>query len=134
MTGKENRLWTSIGNLFWVSVALLMLTAHVIIQHKFPLFTPPATLNKPTWIRVALKGELLVHILFLGVVILGIRNRIPDWAHPHYSDDGTLGIGSTQIADSAKTRWSEIASIILEFGVYLGAWAWVYGIFKEVLK
>lgn len=134
MTSEESSFWTSKGNLFWVGVALVMLTAHVIIRHKFPLFTPPATLDKPAWIRTALYGELVVHILFLGAVIVGIRNRIPSLKRPSYSDDGTLSISSSQTASRAIARWSEIAGIIVEFSVYLGAWAWVYGIITPLLK
>lgn len=128
MTSEANPFWTSTGNLVWASVAVLMFAAHVIIRHKYPIFTPPATLDKPAWIRGALYGELLVHILFLGAVIVGVRNRIPGLKHPSYSDDGTLSIASSQPAGRSTARWSEIAWIIVEFGVYIGAWAWVYGI------
>ncbi len=128
MTSEEDSFWTSKGNLIWVTLALFMLAAHIIIRHEFPTFTPPATLDKPAWMRTALYVELLVHILFLGAVIVGIRNRIPSLKRPSYSDDGTLTIGSSQPADRAATRWGEIAGIIVEFGVYLGAWAWIYGI------
>ncbi|MEO6910033.1 MAG: hypothetical protein ABI158_03825 [Edaphobacter sp.] len=134
MTNKDNSFWTSTGNLIWVSLALLALAAHAIIQHKFPNFTPPATLDKPTWMRTALYGELFVHILFLGAVIVGIRNRIPNLKRPSYSDDGTLSIGSSQLASRATTRWSEIAGIIVEFSVYLLAWAWIYGNIPAFLK
>jgi hypothetical protein len=134
MASEENSFWTSTGNLIWVSIALLMLASHVIIRHKFPIFTPPATLDKPAWMRTALYGELFVHILFLGAVIVGIRNRIPNLKRPSYSDDGTLSIGSSQPASHATTRWSEIGGIVVEFGVYLGAWAWVYGIITALLK
>jgi hypothetical protein len=128
MTGEEHSFWTSKGNIFWVTVALLMLAAHAITHHKLPAFTPPATLDKAAWIRAVLYGELLVHILFLGAVITGIRNRIPSMKRPSYSDDGTLSLGSSQLSSRAATRWKEIAGIMVEFGVYLVAWAWVYGI------
>ena len=77
---------------------------------------------------MALYGELLVHIAFLGAVIVGIRNRIPSLRHPSYSDDGTLSIGSSQLSIRPEIRWGEIAGILLEFAVYLTIWAWAYGL------
>jgi hypothetical protein len=129
MTGEEKSLWVSKGNLGWLALAVGLLTTHVITRHLLPGFTPPATPDKSAWMRVALYGELFVHIVLLGSVIVGIRNRIPNLKRPSYSDDGTLSIGSPQVLGRATTpRWNEIIGIIAAFGIYLAAWAWVYDI------
>jgi hypothetical protein len=128
MNGADRGLWASKGNIFWITLAVLLLTTHIVVKHLMPAFNPPATLDKPYWMRAALYGELLVHIFVFGAAITGIRNRIPSLKRPSYSDDGTLSIGSSQPSISENTRWGEIASILLEFLIYLAAWAWVYGI------
>jgi hypothetical protein len=128
MEPLESRFWTSRGNLLWVSFAVLLLVIHVVVKHQFPAFTPPASSGKPTWMRWGLFGEMYVHIAFLGAVIVGIRNRIPSLKNPSYSDDGTLSIGESQSSSRDTTRWGQIGGIVLEFALYLGIWAWVYGI------
>jgi hypothetical protein len=128
MNNGEKPFWTSKGNLFWAALALLMLGTHALISHRYPAFTPPATPDKPDWMRAALYGELVVHIVFLGAVITGIRNSIPSLNRPNYSDDGTLDIGSSQPSRQAAGRWGEVAAIALEFGIYLAVWARMYGI------
>ncbi len=99
---------------------------HLGTKYYYPSFTPPATLDKPLWIRVGLYGELCFHIGVLGAMIVGIRNRIPFLRTPSYSDDGTVGIG----VESAYERihWGHIFKIVVQFALYLGVWAWVYGI------
>ena len=112
----------------WIGAALLILSLHAAVRHAFPTFTPPATDDKPAWIRFSLQGEFLLHLAFLGAVITGIRNRIPGLKRPSYSDDGTLSITSSEPLIDDEVRWAEIGFILVEFAIYLATWAWVYGI------
>ena len=105
------QFWTSKANLFWVTLALLLATFHLVAHHNFPELNPPASPNKPSWIRVSLYGELAIHILFLGAVITGIRNRVTGLKSPSYSDEGTLSIGSSEPSTEAGIRWGEIGGI-----------------------
>jgi hypothetical protein len=126
---SENaQFWMSKANLFWVTLALLLVAFHVVIHHRFPEFNPPATPNKPSWMRMSLYGELAIHILFLGAVITGVRNRVPGLKRPSYSDEGTLSIGSSESSREAEIRWSEIGGILIEFVLYLAMWGRIYGI------
>lgn len=125
---ENTQFWTSRANLFWVALALLLMGFHLAVRHSFPAFNPPATPDKPFWMRGALYGELAIHILFLGAVITGIRNRIPGWKRPSYSDDGTLSIGSAEPSSGPGIRWSEIGGIVIEFVFYLAIWGWIYKI------
>jgi hypothetical protein len=131
-TGIKNentQFWTSKANLSWIALALLLVAFHLVVRHSFPQFNPPATPNKPSWVRVSLYGELAVHILFLGAVITGITNRIPDLKRPSYSDEGTLRIGSFSDGyTGGGIHWGEIGGILIEFALYLAMWGWIYGI------
>jgi hypothetical protein len=99
---------------------------HVAVRHQWPGFTPPATPDKPSWMRISLYGEFGVHITFLGAVITGIRNRVPCLKNPRYNDDGIQDIRSTEPLISTDPNWGEIAIIIVEFATYLAIWAWIY--------
>lgn len=125
---EYTQFWTSKANLFWVVLALLLVTFHIVVHRNFAEFNPPATPNKPSWMRVVLYGELAIHILFLGAVITGIRNRIPGLKHTSYSDEDALSIGSPEPSTEAEIRWGEIGCILIEFALYLVMWGWVYGI------
>ena len=124
--GKSNSLWKSRANLFWIFLALAVLTVHLALRHWYPRFTPPASPGKPLWMRTALYGEFAIHIAMLGAVITAIRNRIPWWKQPTYDDEGTLTIDSTEILPQPKTQWAETGWIVLEFLIYLAMWARVY--------
>ena len=76
--------------------------------------------------RTGLYGEFVIHAALLGAVITAIRNRIPWWNQPTYSDEGTLTIDSTEILPQPETQWAEIGWIVLEFAVYLLLWAKIY--------
>jgi len=128
MTDERNGWITSRANLIWISAALLLIGLHVAVRHDWPGFTPPATPDKPEWIRVALDGEFGVHLAFLGAVITGIINRIPSLKNPSYTYDGTLSISSSEPLASIDPKWGEIVIIAIEFFAYLAAWAWVYHI------
>jgi hypothetical protein len=123
---KSNSFWRSGPNLFWIVLALTMLAVHIIVRRRYPAFTPPASPDKPLWMRAGIYGELALHIAVLGAVITAIRNRIPCWKQPTYSDEGTLTIDSTKILPQPETEWAEIGWIALEFSIYLALWARVY--------
>jgi len=105
-----------------------MYALHLAIGHRFPQLNPPATPDKPEWIRIALYGEFLTDIVVFGAVITAIRNRVAALKHPGYSDDGTLTIAMSQTSNAAVIRWGEIAIVVAEFVIYLAVWAWIYGI------
>jgi hypothetical protein len=126
--GKSNSLWRSGANLFWIALALATLAVHVTVRHWYPSFTPPSSPDKPLWMRTGLYGEFVIHIAALGAVITGIRNRIPWWKQPAYSDEGTLDIKCSQPSMQQETRWGEIGWIVLEFSIYLALWARIYGL------
>jgi hypothetical protein len=126
---KSNSFWRSGPNLFWIALSLAALAVHVTLRNWYPSFTPPASSDKPLWMRTALYSELALHIAVLGAVITAIRNRIPWWKRPAYSDEGTLTIDSTEILPQPETQWAEISWIALEFSIYLAIWARVYRIF-----
>jgi len=116
---KSNSFWRSGPNLLWIAVALAMLAVHLTVRHWYPGFTPPASPDKPLWMRTALYGEFVIHIAMLGVVITAIRNRIPWLKQPSYSDDGTLTIEFAESLPQSETQWAEISWIGLEFALYL---------------
>jgi hypothetical protein len=128
MTDERHSWITSRINLSWIAAALLLSGLHIAVRHQWPGFTPPASPDKPEWIRIALYSELGAHIVFLGVAIMGVRNRIPCLKTPSYSDDGTLSISSSEPFVSTDPKWGEIAAIVFEFAAYLAIWAWVYRI------
>lgn len=123
---KSNDFCRSGPNLFWIVVALAMLAAHVTVGHWYPGFAPPASQDKPLWMRTALYGEFVIHIAMLSAAITAIRNRIPWMKQPSYSDDGTLSIESPEALPQPETQWVEISWIALEFALYLLLWAKVY--------
>jgi hypothetical protein len=123
---EAQAFWTSKSNLRWIKIAILVLVIHLAIKYHFPAFVPPATPDNPRWMRVLLFGELYVlHLGFLGTLLGEIVNR---WSRASDSDDETLSIGSTQVASRETTRWGEVVGIVIEFTIYLAAWAWVYRI------
>lgn len=128
MADENDRFLTSRANLCWVTLALLIYALHLALGHRFPQLNPPATPDKPEWVRMALYGEFLADILVFGAVITTIRNRIPALKNPGYSDDGTLTIATSQIPRASAVRWGEIGIIVAEFAVYLALWALIYGI------
>jgi hypothetical protein len=128
MADEKGRFLTSRANLCWVTFALLIYAVHLILEHRFPQLNPPATPDKPEWIRMALCGEFLADIVVFGAVVTAIRNRIPALKNPGYRDDGTLTIATSQMSRARAVRWGEIGIIVAEFAVYLALWALVYGI------
>src|ERR1700744_5384380 len=105
MVDKKSGFLTSRGNLRWVTLALLMYALHLAIGHRFPLLNPPATPDKPGWIRIALYGEFLTDIVIFGAVVTAIRNRVPALKRPAYSDDGTLTIATSQTSNTGAVEW-----------------------------
>jgi hypothetical protein len=123
---KSNNFWRSGANLFWTALALTMLAAHATARHWYPAFTPPASPDKPLWMRAGLYAEFAIHISVLGALITAVGNRIPWLRKPAYSDEGTLSIESAEALPQAETQWAEIGWIVLEFLIYLIIWARVY--------
>ena len=114
------------ANFTWMLLAFGFAVLHLTVRHWTPIFTPPASANKPLWVRTGLCSEMVFHAVVLGAVITSIRNRIPWWRQPSYADEGTLTIDSAEISPQPETRWAEIAVIVVEFALYLLLWAWVY--------
>jgi hypothetical protein len=116
------------ANLTWCCLAFAIAASQVIIHRRIPAFTPPASPDKPSWVRAGLYGEMIFNVAVLGALITSIRNRIPWWKQPSYSDEGTLTIESAETSTQPEAKWAEIGWIVLEFVIYLALWSWIYRI------
>jgi hypothetical protein len=120
---NDRQFWTSGKNLRWVAFALVLTILHLLIEWRFPEFTPPA-MGKPTWIRFGLGSELVADFIILGAGISGITNSIPSLRKPRYSQDGQLSLNPIQ--DFEHIRWGQLVTITLELAAFIALWLWLW--------
>lgn len=127
---KGTSFFGSKANLLWVTFAAIAVMTHVVLRQFFPAFIPPASADKPGWIKSGIYAEGIIHLTILGAAVTGCQNAIPWWARPRYSDDGTLDIRSEERPNSDLVQWTSIVVIVLETGIYVVTWLLIYGIVK----
>lgn len=110
-----------------ISIGAALAMIHYLIRRHISNFSVLYDgLPRPEWISIAIDGEFVMHLLFLGALFSVTWRSIPALEKPKYSNDGTYSVFNSNAADE-PIDWPSLIGAWASLPIYLLLWAWAYG-------